>query len=193
MGKPQQSETRKLVSQVTRNRHIDLETGEVMEEFESTIFAPEREPNYVKLYLDQLVTIANLQGWTSKVLYELIGSTTYANEGQLVIVNAGLKRLVAEKLNIKTQTVTNAITALKNQNILIPKERGVFILNPQFFGKGEWKDISKLRYEISLSSKGAEVQLIEVEKETNTRDELNKILSVMPEEERQKLLKSLVS
>ena len=128
----------KSVVQITKSNFVDNQTGEITEQYESTIFTPEREPNYVKLYLDHLVTIANLQGWTSKILYELIGSTSYANEGQLVVVNSGLKKIIAEKLNMKTQSVTNAINSLKKENILIQRERGVFVLNPQFFGKGEW-------------------------------------------------------
>ena len=182
----------KSVVQITRNNMVDNETGVITEQYESTVFSHEREPNYVKLYLDHLVTIANLQGWTSKVLYELIGSTSYANEGQLVVVNSGLKKIIAEKLEMKVQSVTNAINLLKKENILIQRERGVYVLNPQFFGKGEWKDIAKLRYEVNLSAKGAEIQLIEVEKtKENTNDSLNELLNTMSDDEKEKLLNKL--
>lgn len=184
----------KLVVQVTKNNFVDNQTGEITEQYESTTFTQEREPNYVKLYLDHLVTIANLQGWTSKILYELIGSTSYANEGQLVVVNSGLKKIIAEKLNMKTQSVTNAINSLKKENILIQRERGVFVLNPQFFGKGEWKDIAKLRYEVNLSSQGAKIHLIDVEKtEESVSADLDEILKAMSDTEKENLLKNLTN
>ena len=184
----------KSVVQITKSNFVDSQTGEITEQYESTVFTPEREPNYVKLYLDHLVTIANLQGWTSKILYELIGSTSYANEGQLVVVNSGLKKIIAEKLNMKTQSVTNAINSLKKENILIQRERGVFVLNPQFFGKGEWKDIAKLRYEVNLSSQGAKIHLIDVEKtEESVSADLDEILKAMSDTEKENLLKNLTN
>lgn len=92
-------------------------------------------------------------------MYELIKGVTYANKGQFIIINSGYKRIVAESLGIKQQSVTNAVNQLVKKNILIKKETGVFLLNPQFFGKGEWKDISKIRYEVELSSEGKVVRL----------------------------------
>ncbi|PGS79406.1 hypothetical protein COC69_12390 [Bacillus cereus] len=43
------------------------------------------------------------------------------------------------------------------------KESGVFLLNPQYFGKGEWKDIAKIRYEAELNPSGKTLRLKELE------------------------------
>lgn len=43
----------KSVVQITKSNFVDNQTGEITEQYESTIFTPEREPNYVKLYLDR--------------------------------------------------------------------------------------------------------------------------------------------
>ncbi|PEO36976.1 replication/maintenance protein RepL [Bacillus wiedmannii] len=96
-----------------------------------------KEPDYIKVYLDNIMFIAEISGWVSKIMYELIKSVTYANKGQFIIVNAGYKRILAENLGIKPQSVTNAINDLVKKGILIRKESGVFLLNPQYFSKGE--------------------------------------------------------
>lgn len=150
---------------------VDSETGEVKQETQTYAWNPGNEPNYVKVYIDNIMVLAEINGWISKVMYELIKSVSYANKGQYIIVNAGYKRIIAENLGIKAQTVTNAINELAKKNILIRKERGVFQLNPQFFGKGDWKDIAKIRYEVEIGEQGKTVKLIETESRTTKEDD----------------------
>jgi hypothetical protein len=109
--------------------------------------------------------LAEISGWISKIMYELIKSVSYANKGQFIIINAGYKRIIASSLGIKLQSVTNAINQLVKKGILIKIESAVFQLNPQYFGKGEWKDISKIRYEVELNAKGKSIKLKEIETE----------------------------
>ncbi|MEW4154097.1 replication/maintenance protein RepL [Bacillus thuringiensis] len=146
--------------------------GEKLEETKTMTFNYGKEPDYIKVYLDNIMFIAEISGWVSKIMYELIKSVTYANKGQFIIVNAGYKRILAENLGIKPQSVTNAINDLVKKGILIRKESGVFLLNPQYFGKGEWKDIAKIRYEVELNSNGKTLRLKEIEK---TEEELEEI------------------
>lgn len=148
------------ISMVERNKIID-NNGEVIETTESVTFNYGKEPDYIKLYIDDIMCIAEISGWISKILYKLIKSVSYADKGQYVIINAGYKRIIADELDIKPQTVTNAINELSKKKILIKKENGVFLLNPQFFGKGEWKDISKIRYEVELGEFGKQIKLVE--------------------------------
>ena len=150
------------VSKIETTRTVDTD-GMIVEETTATSFNFGKEPDYVKVYLDNIAVLAEIQGWISKVLYELIKGVTYANKGQYIIINAGYKRIVAESLGMKQQSITNAVNQLSKKNILIKKESGVFLLNPQFFGRGEWKDISKIRYEVELSAHGKVVNLKETE------------------------------
>lgn len=146
---------------MTNTRFVDNQTGEITHEVETAVRAVEKEPNYVKLYLDQIVKLTEITGWTSNVLYELLGDSKYASDGQIIVVNSGYKEMVAEKLGIKKQSVTNAINALKKKDIIYKIKNGVFMLNPQIFGKGEWKDVKKLRYEVELSDVGTTITLKE--------------------------------
>ena len=151
------------VTMVESNTVTD-ENGEIKQQSRTVTWNYGKEPDYIKIYLDNIMFLAELQGWVSKVLYELIKSTSYADKGQLIIVNAGYKRIVAEKLDMKPQSITNAINYLVKNEILIKQEQGVFLLNPMFFGRGEWKDIAKIRYEIELSGKGKTLKLKSLER-----------------------------
>ncbi|MBG9533515.1 hypothetical protein ABE48_20710 [Bacillus thuringiensis] len=150
--------------------------GEKLEETKTMIFNYGKEPDYIKVYLDNIMFLAEISGWISKIMYKLIKSVSYANKGQFIIVNAGYKRILAKNLGIKPQSVTNAINHLIKKGILIRKESRVFLLNPQYFGKGEWKDISKIRYEVELNSSGKTIRLKEIEK---TEEEFEQIHTKM--------------
>lgn len=160
------------ITMMQRDRTVDHD-GVIVEETEQTTFNFGKEPDYIKVYLDDIIFLSELPNWISKVLYKLIKSVSYANKGQYVIINAGYKRIIAEELEIKPQSVTNAINQLTKKNILIKKEAGVFLLNPQFFGKGEWKDISKIRYEVEISENQKSVKLIEKVEEEEDQISVN--------------------
>ncbi|MHB0803751.1 replication/maintenance protein RepL [Bacillus thuringiensis] len=147
--------------------------GEKVEETKTMILNYGKEPDYIKIYLDNIMFIAEIPGWVSRIMYELIKTVSYANKGQFIIVNAGYKRILAENLGIKPQSVTNAINDLVKKDILIRKESGVFLLNPQYFGKGEWKDIAKIRYEIELSAHGKTLKLKEIQKIEDCEEQEN--------------------
>lgn len=150
------------VSMIENNKVINSD-GEIVEEIQSVTFNYGKEPDYIKVYLDNIMFLAEISGWIGKVMYELLKSVSYADKGQFIIINAGYKRIIAANLGIKLQSVTNAINQLAKKGILIRKEVGVFLLNPQYFGKGEWKDISKIRYEVELNTKGKTIKLKEIE------------------------------
>lgn len=152
-------------SQIISHTILDRDTGEVVNRTESRTFTYGKEPDFIKVYLDNIMLLAEIPNWISKVLYELIKSVTYAEKGHFIVVNPAYKRLIAEKLDMKVQTITNAINTLSKQNILIKKDRGLFLLNPHYFGRGDWKDIAKIRYEIELTPTGKRITKAEFEKE----------------------------
>lgn len=178
----------KNLTYLSEKKVVDVETGEIKHELETAIFKAEREPNYIKIYLEHIALLCDVPGWTSKILNELIKNATYANEGQLVIVNASYKRIIAQELGLKSaQIVTNAINELKKKKILLKKDNGVFMLNPQLFGKGEWQHVKKLRYEVEISELGTrmvlkdkEIETPEIEDIKNKFDE--KINDITPEQ-----------
>ena len=57
---------------------VDKETGESLKTYSEAIVP--REPDYVKLYLESITKLNDVQGWTDPVLYELLKLMNYRNE-----------------------------------------------------------------------------------------------------------------
>ena len=62
-----------------------------------------------------------------------------------IVINAGLKRIIAKEIGIKEQSISNAITGFIKKDIMTRVETGIYMLNPELFAKGSWTDVRKLR------------------------------------------------
>lgn len=140
------------------------ETGEV-ERIHRESVVP-KEPEFVKLYLENISMLRGLPKWTDAVLRELLRLMNYKNQ---IVLNASLKKEIAEDLKIKNiKSIDNALGKLVKGQVLIRKDKGIYIGNPLLFGKGEWKDIRELRMTVHYSTKGRTIST-EVMKEGDER------------------------
>ncbi len=122
---------------------VDKNTGEVLKEENSKVVKIPSEPSFIKLYVEDISKLYNLPRGTDKLLFELLKHMSY--EGQICL-NSGMKRIISEKLNIQnTRTIDNNLSKFVKAKILDRVETGVYIANPNLFGKGSWSDIYKLR------------------------------------------------
>ena len=123
---------------------LDKETGEVISnksETEKIIF--EKEPPFVKLYIDDIVLLNRLPEGVAGVLYDIVSNMGYNN---LYIAHQTLKEISCKKLGLSLNTYNQYISKLKSAGILIAmRGRGLYLVNPKLFAKGEWKDIRSLR------------------------------------------------
>jgi hypothetical protein len=127
-------------SQVVTNH----ETGEITAEQTEKITILPKEPPYIKVYLEDIAKIQDLPAGSTSLLYELLKMMNY--ETNEIFLNSSLKKRIAEKLGIKnTKSIDNALTQFHQSNILIRIERGIYMANPNLFGKGTWQQIHKLR------------------------------------------------
>lgn len=137
--------------QITQTTTINEQTGEVTqtEEIKSTLHTERSdEPDFVKLYLDHLAIFNGTDLSINPVLAELLRRATYADSQNphRVVVNAFIKQEIADIVGYKnTKSIDNAISSFVKANYLKRIARGVYELNPYYFGKGSWKDIKKLR------------------------------------------------
>lgn len=119
------------------------------------------EPDFIKLYIDHLfyfkelnydIDEQNIKGCTQKammVLFAIVGQMTYANPcqpfgGMTVDMTKGMKEFIAQKTNVKPNTIDKYLKTFTDADILRRVERGKYQANPRLFGKGEWKDIKDI-------------------------------------------------
>jgi hypothetical protein len=143
---------------------IDLTTNKVKEVEQTTerTVKIEQEPNFIKLYLQDICKLNDIPKTGSKLLNELLKYTAYDN---MILVPTYIKEKIAKDLNMNNGTVSNSLSKLTKNGILKREGKGAYRLNPYLFGKGKWSDIKKIRAEWEYSGKGRVLTNIEVEQE----------------------------
>ena len=137
--------TTKTINQEIVKESKDFKTGEIITEVSSKVFTVQREPDYVKLYVQDLSKLKGLTKGTNSILLSLVKRLPYNNE--LVLV-ASVKRAIMKETLMSMETVNKALKALVAKDVLIRKDRGLYLMNPNLFARGSWEDIKKIRLSI---------------------------------------------
>jgi len=143
---------------------VEMSTGEVTINKRSEVASFEKEPAYVKLYLNDIGRLKGLNNSEQKLINELVFNMGYNN---VVPAYKPVKELIAERLGIKFNTVNEALKSLHKKGILIRKARGFYIMDPNLFGRGSWKDVKSIRMVIDYNSDGTKSINAEVSKQLN--------------------------
>lgn len=143
---------------------VDTHTGEIIgNQLEKTtdIFKKSEEEGFIKLYLHDLAKLSKVQYKAILVLFELLKIMDYHNE---ISVSIGKKKDICKSLDIynlvkgekvlATNVIDQHIFKLIKTGLLMRKDKGMYIANPNLFGKGKWNDIKDIRMSISYSEDG---------------------------------------
>lgn len=122
---------------------IDNTTGEVTAQY--TMQRVQVEPDYVKLYLDTVLTFNSLPITLNPILNELLKRMTYADDEQTIAINKAIKEKIAAKCGITTKRVQQVISQLTKKGVFVQIARGYYRVNPYVFGRGSWRDIQNIR------------------------------------------------
>jgi DNA-binding Lrp family transcriptional regulator len=137
----------KTLAQYEETKTTNNETGEITETSTSKVFKAQAEPNYIKLYLQDISYLNNLPKGIDSIIFELLKYINYKHE---IYINAHLKKEIAETLGKSVSYINNSIVKLVKSEIIIRVDRGVYTINSHIFGKGSWKDIIKHRKGLKL-------------------------------------------
>lgn len=137
--------------------YIDANTGEVIkseEVLEDCKF--ETEPHYTKVYhnfINDIGKLNDLNEGEMKVLYQCMQMMGY--ESNMMCLIKGIKLVIAENCGIALKTVDKHIQNLTKKGLLIRStSRGMYMMNPNYFGKGSWKKNKELRLVIDYHQDG---------------------------------------
>jgi Firmicute plasmid replication protein (RepL) len=140
---------KRIIQEITTQKVDD--NGVVTSETKTTNQTVEREPDYVKLYVKDVLRLSDIPSSGNSILFAILKRMTYNND---IALFAPVKREIASELNLKEVTISKAIELFTNKSILLRKDRGLYIINPYYFGRGKWEDIRKIRLEILYSETG---------------------------------------
>ena len=135
------------VAKHTETTTVDKETGEVTKSVDTKQYKTASEPNYIKLYIQDISYLNELPAGTDRIIYAML---PYINYQQEIYINSHNKKKMAEEVGVSDKHISNTIVKLVKKEILIRVDRGVYQLNTYIFGKGPWKDILKHRSSLKL-------------------------------------------
>ena len=177
------------IKQTDTTTFVDYDTGEIRQEETHRTMQWESEPDYIKVYLKDICYLTNVPRACGDVLRQLCKIAAYADDenigGMVIILNAYNRKIIQNKLGFQnSQSLTNALTDLVKGKILFKLGSGTYRLNPYLFGKGNWKDIKKLRATITWDATGKTVKT-EIEHYNNqqSQSEIHRSSIKVPPEE----------
>jgi len=127
-------------------------TGELLgQESSVTTKTIEKEPEYIKLYVADLVRLSDIPKGMTSILLALLGGMSYGN---IIPAFKPVKLIICEKLGISIDYLNKAIQVFYKKGIFVRAARGMYMADPELFGKGKWQDIKKLRLQIEYQADG---------------------------------------
>ena len=138
---------------------VDKETGEIINSTTESTSKAEREPDYIKVYLNTICAFKGLSQSISPVLLEFCKYMTWASDRQQYIkVDGEMKEEIAEACKITVRRVEQCLKEIKKSQIFIQAlkkdgkpSRGKYIVNPYIIAKGEWTKVKVLRAEFNFN------------------------------------------
>lgn len=143
------------------NREIDFETGEVKSEVLTHNFKAKAEPAYVKMYIEDLCSIKGVADADQSLLRQLLAKLDY--EGY-VTLSPRSREVICKTLEISQKTLRNRLARLSKSGLIKSTSTNEYMVNPNYFARGQWKDVCEQRKKFELivkysEDKGREIQL----------------------------------
>lgn len=120
------------------------------------------EPDYIKLYIDDIGRMMGLQDGHRSILLYVAASVAYDG---ILSLTSYRKTRIAALLGCSVRSIDNAISEFVKQKILIRVARGEYELDPHLFAKGRWMEIRerRMKFMAKIIYGGAEGRIIETE------------------------------
>lgn len=128
------------------------QNGKTIDVVKTDTFLVDREPDYVKLYIQDVARLNDITGEQNNVLLEFIRHMGYNN---VIPTYKPIKQMIAKNLNISLHTVEKAVKTFSKKGLFISVARGLYMADPELFAKGKWSDIKNLRLVIEYKQDGS--------------------------------------
>ncbi len=149
---------KKIIKQSTETK-IDNSTGEIIESIDRKEYKIPKEPDFIKLYIDDISFLMKLPN--NDVLFCLLKKMNY--DGEVIIIKPIAEEICRLAGLKNTEYFYRIIKKYCEKNILIKKNRGLFLMNPYYFGRGKWEDIQKIRLQIDYTpGEGRKINIVDM-------------------------------
>lgn len=132
------------------------ETGEIVEERNRKVVKRNTTPDFIMFFTQTSPQLAEskLTASQSTVLFKILtGQRVYRNN--VVDLSSVARAEIERDTDLTRNTINMAISALCKKEIILREQVGKntysYMLNPYCFGKGNWADLEKLRYQVDIT------------------------------------------
>ena len=101
------------------------------------------EAPYFKLYDDVFLKAFGAHGNVIMVFFLLGKAMTYANDGQIVILDRPFRAEIRRKLNISAKTLQRSIKTCVDIGAILRLDTDIYMVNPYIVSKGAWKHVRR--------------------------------------------------
>lgn len=128
------------------------------------------DEHFVKMYVDDTMSMMGFFGKHAKLMNALLKRIDWDNK--LILVKH-TKESIAEECEMKLSYLEKCLSELKQKDIINTLGRSIYMVNPTYFGKGDFDDIKELRVVYTYNKNGKTIT-VEKEKESLELKELHK-------------------
>lgn len=104
-----------------------------------------KEDKFAKFYSDVLLRTLGTHGNAMNTFIVISGEMTYANNGQIVVINKSLRAKLQRKLHISAKTLQRHIKTCADVGAMIRLDADMYMVNPYIASKGAWKHVRRAR------------------------------------------------
>jgi hypothetical protein len=126
---------------------IDGYTGKMIQETTTNVVAIRQEPQFVKVYLNDLNNLLQLPTSCTNISYALLQIMGYDGTIRLTMAT---KVKISATLGITEGSFKNYLTQLVKAGVLFRSATSEYEMNPHLFAKGHWNEIHKRREDFEL-------------------------------------------
>lgn len=136
--------------------YVDTSTGEIITSCRGTTRTQDKEPDYVKLYLNTMMSFQGIDNISTDLLISLCNhlSNNYSNSEKepLVFRNDSYNKIMmANELGVGLPMIKKHIKKLVDAGILIKTNmRSIYYVNPWLLARGKWSNIKKLQMHFDI-------------------------------------------
>jgi len=125
------------------------------------------EPSYFKAYMKDLMKVLRISDSHYLVLMSLLSRMGYNNQVNLY---PKLRRELMAEVGFKhIGSFNNSVSVLCHSGILVKVETGTYLIDPNYFARGSWDDIRRIKSTITYDDDG---RIIKVEFEKKVSSEI---------------------
>lgn len=134
---------------------VDSATGEIITSCKGFSRTQEKEPDYIKIYLNTMMAFQGVEGISAEFMLALCNCIDgYVNSEKTPMIfrnDLYNKNKIANTVGVSTSMVAKQIKKLADAGILIKSGmRSIYYVNPFLIARGKWQNIKKLQLHFDI-------------------------------------------